>query len=54
MASKTTITELVRKKKRTLRGKDRKKANAKAGTTNYMTAFGKPAPDAPKRVKELF
>ena len=51
MPSKTAVTELVRKKKRTSQGKDRKKENAKKGTVNYYTAFDTPAADDKKTQK---
>lgn len=49
MPSKTAITELVRKKKRTQQGKSRKKANAKKGTINYFEFFDTPAQDDQKK-----
>jgi hypothetical protein len=37
MPSPTGVTELVRKKKASRNGKRNKKANAKRGTTNFLT-----------------
>jgi len=49
MPSKTAVTELVRKKKETKRGKRRKKENERRGTVNFFTYFDTPAEDAPKK-----
>jgi len=48
---KTGTTELIRDKKRTKQGRDRKKANAKRGTINYYTHFEVPAADDKKTVQ---
>lgn len=45
MPSKTAVTELVRKKKRSKGGKDRKRALQKKGTINFYDHFETPAKD---------
>jgi hypothetical protein len=39
MPSPTGVTKLVRKKKKTLQGQRRKRANRQKGTVNFMNAF---------------